>query len=112
MSSKLVQASCWQCGERIGDVMQVLSSDDYYLYSIGFRDDKRFCSDVCKAQYHRDNGSPDIHRGLERELPHSCEVCGELFFVNGYAEREGERKPQYCSGKCRQKAYRLRKKQK
>lgn len=110
MPNKLVQSSCWQCGERIGDVMEVDTATHYHQYSMGFRDDKRFCSDVCKAQYHRDNGSPDIHRELERELPHACEVCGELFFVNGYAEREGERKPLYCSNKCRQKAYRQRKK--
>lgn len=111
MANKLVQVQCWQCGERIGDVMEVDTDKHYHLYSIGFRDDKCFCSDVCKAQYHRDNGSPDIHRELEIELPHSCGVCGVLFFVNGYAERGGERRPLYCSGKCRQKAYRLRKKQ-
>lgn len=101
---------CWTCGAELGDYVQATAQGEVHAYNIGFRDDKHFCSDACGAKYHRDNGSPHIHVDLPKQQPRNCEVCGAGFYTNDYADREGQREPLYCSGACRQKAYRLRKK--
>lgn len=74
------------------------------------RHDRVFCSAVCKAAYHRSDGASGEHISLPEDISLTCDVCGESFTVNEYANRGGERVPLYCSGKCRQKAYRQRKK--
>ena len=75
------------------------------------RVDAHFCSAACRAAYHRAYGKPqpDIHADLPPEHAIQCAVCGDVFDVNAYAYRGGERQARYCSGRCRQKAYRERK---
>ena len=81
------------------------------------RDDSGYCDNsTCRSKYHQ-----EIGRGYRGEInhhmihedkpwihPYTCEVCGIGFDVNDYAKRKGKRKPLYCSGACKQKAYRSR----
>jgi hypothetical protein len=108
---KVRKVLCWGCGKPIGDFVQATIKGDVQTYNVGFRDDKHFCGDACKAQYHRENGSPHLHVDLPKQQARNCEVCGTGFYTNDYADREGLREPKFCSPACRQKAYRLRKKQ-
>lgn len=85
---------CRQCGTR-------------FTYT---RDDQQFCSPKCVAQFYRDNPNPEyIHAANMDEFWHDCEYCHTSYFVNGYAQRGGKRAPKYCSVKCKQAAYRVRK---
>lgn len=85
---------CRQCGTR-------------FSYT---RDDQQFCSPKCVAQFYRDNPNPEyIHAANMDEFWHDCEYCHTSYFVNGYAQRGGKRAPKYCSVKCKQAAYRVRK---
>lgn len=73
------------------------------------RDDHFFCSGKCVAAYYRAYPDPeDIHAPKTRVLRGYCETCGTPFEYNEYAARTGQRKPKFCSSKCRQKAYRDR----
>lgn len=73
------------------------------------RSDHWFCSGACCARFYRENPNPDfIHRDLPHDMPHVCEECGAPYNINMYAERGGQRTPRYCSGACKQKAYRKR----
>jgi DnaJ domain len=73
------------------------------------RSDHWFCSGRCVAQFYRDHPNPEmIHADLPHDKPHVCEQCGQPYHVNDYAERGGKRTPKYCSGKCKQAAYRAR----
>lgn len=75
------------------------------------RHDAVFCSPRCAAQWARDNGQyrDRFHTEKEETNFKPCQECGTYFYYNEYAERGGKRAPQYCSNKCRQKAYRARK---
>lgn len=85
---------CRQCGTK-------------FTYS---RDDQQFCTPKCVAQFYRDNPNPEyIHAANMDEFWHECENCHVEYFVNGYAQRGGKRAPKYCSVKCKQAAYRVRK---
>lgn len=85
---------CRQCGTK-------------FTYS---RDDQQFCSPKCVAQFYRDNPNPEyIHAANMDEFWHECENCHVEYFVNRYAQRGGKRAPKYCSVKCKQAAYRVRK---
>lgn len=73
------------------------------------REDHFFCSGKCVAAFYRANPNPEsIHADLPHDKPHVCEQCGLPYHVNAYAERGGARAPKYCSGKCKQAAYRAR----
>lgn len=72
------------------------------------RDDAIFCTDLCKASYHRTHSSPGKHKDLPRYKSKTCEWCGNLFWYNEYADRAGQRPPTYDSQKCRQAAWRER----
>lgn len=73
------------------------------------RSDHWFCSGACTARFYRENPNPEyIHRELPHDMPHVCEECGTPYNINMYAERGGQRTPRYCSGACKQKAYRKR----
>ena len=83
------------------------------------RDDKIYCdSPSCRSKYHQEVGrgyrghatAHLVHKELDWVHGYSCEECGDGFSVNDYAQRSGERIPKYCSAKCKQKAYRKRKK--
>lgn len=89
------------------------------IESSEYRDDKTYCdSSTCRAKYHREIGRGYrgdvtehlVHENLLWQHNHACAECGSTFFVNDYAERTGERVPLYCSAKCKQRAYRKRKK--
>lgn len=80
--------------------------------------DKTYCNHpTCRAKYHQDVGRGYrgdvvyhlVHKELAHEHEHKCLCCGQQFEVNDYAERGGKREPMYCSAKCKQKAYRDRK---
>lgn len=75
------------------------------------RDDAEFCTPRCAAQWARDEGA--FRERFHKEKPEvhtaKCEWCGAEFFYNDYANKEGARRPQYCSNKHRQAAYRARK---
>lgn len=90
----MVAFKCLGCGKKL----------------IGRRIDQHFCSAVCTTTYHRKRGHPIIHADLPRDTDIQCVVCGDWFNINAYADRSGQRQPRFCSGKCRQKAYRQRKK--
>jgi len=82
------------------------------------RSDRAFCDDRCGAEWHR-NRTPEgahekkrtgeVHREHYRTQEKRCENCYNSFSYNVYADRSGQRIPQYCSNKCRQAAYRDRK---
>jgi hypothetical protein len=82
------------------------------------RYDRAFCNDRCAAAWHRAR-TPDgqharkqpgqVHSEQYRTIEKDCENCGTGFKYNEYADRSGQRVPQYCSNKCRQAAYRARK---
>jgi hypothetical protein len=73
------------------------------------REDHFFCSGKCVAAFYRAHPNPEhIHADLPHDKPHVCEHCGLPYHVNAYAERGGARAPKYCSGKCKQAAYRAR----
>jgi hypothetical protein len=73
------------------------------------RADHFFCSGKCVAKFYRDNPNPEqIHTDLPHDRPKTCEWCGVPYSVNAYADRGGQRTPKYCSGKCKQAAYRHR----
>jgi len=84
----------------------------------GGRYDRVFCDDRCGAAYHR-AGTPDYahsdktpgrdHAQKERTTHGECDWCGADMPYNEYADREGQRVPQYHSNACRQAAYRERK---
>ena len=83
------------------------------------RDDKNYCDkSSCRSKYHQEVGrgyrgfatSHLLHKDLEWVHGYICLECGDSFAVNDYAERSGKREPMYCSAKCKQKAYRKRKK--
>lgn len=80
---------------------------------IDARDDAVFCGPNCKAAFARNEGYHRERFHAERpemkEKP--CEHCGTPFFYNEYAERGGQRVAQYCSNRCRQAAFRARKKE-
>lgn len=88
------QKRCKNCGEVLPDA----------------RTDQTFCSARCTAQYARDGGQyrERFHAEKPDEGAKQCEECGTWFSFNGYADRDGVREPKYCSGKCRQRAYRKR----
>lgn len=75
------------------------------------RVDAEFCTPRCAAQWARDEGA--FRERFHKEKPEvntaQCEWCHEDFFYNDYANKEGARRPQYCSNKHRQAAYRARK---
>lgn len=83
------------------------------------RFDKYFCNAKCKAEWHR-NRTPDgaheekqpgeVHEEKYRKHEKRCEWCDNVFSYNEYGARGGQRVPQYCSNKCRQAAFRARKK--
>ena len=94
---------CKQCGRTMG----------------GNRSDASFCSDECKAAWHRDRTSNaqhetkqpgEVHARKWRDAIGYCEHCGSSFAYNDYADRGGQRRPKYCSNNCRQAAFRARKK--
>lgn len=88
---------CRHCGKLLAD---------------GVRSDKVFCSAKCTAAYHRRKGDKQYkHQVSNEKHQHTCEVCGNIFIVNGYAQRKGEREARFCSVACKQKAYRERRKQ-
>lgn len=73
------------------------------------RSDHYFHSGACKAAFYRAHPNPEqVHAELPHDEPHVCEQCGQPYRVNAYAERSGQRKPKYCSAKCKQAAYRAR----
>lgn len=73
------------------------------------RSDHFFCSGRCVAAFYRTHPNPEmIHEDLSHSIPHFCEQCGQIYHINEYAERTGQRKPKYCSAKCKQAAYRER----
>jgi len=74
------------------------------------RTDKVFCSGRCGAQFARDGGTYREHFHAEKQDINRryCEQCYQPFSFNDYAQRGGKREPKYCSGKCRQAAYRAR----
>lgn len=73
------------------------------------RQDHYFCSARCVAAHYRDNPNPEyIHAEKEHIHKHFCEFCGSPYDINDYAERGGKRTPKYCSGRCKQAAYRAR----
>lgn len=75
------------------------------------RDDAKFCTPRCAAQWARDNGAfrERFHAEKDEHNGYDCEWCGNAFLYNDYAQRGGERRPKFCSNKCRQAAYRDRK---
>lgn len=97
---------CLNCKEPLGTAIV----SKWGEFRPGTRLDKHFCDKACIAAYHRHNDAPNIHAKLERYIHFDCEMCGEIVRINEYADRFGQRKPMYCSGACRQKAYRERKK--
>jgi len=72
------------------------------------RYDKWYCSPECKAKFHRENGAIGVRPQMPKDLIIKCEQCEKEFAINDYAVREGQRKARYCSNKCRQRAYRIR----
>lgn len=75
------------------------------------RGDAKFCTPRCAAQWARDEGAfrERFHKEKEEHNGADCEWCGNAFLYNDYAQRGGERRPKFCSNKCRQAAYRARK---
>lgn len=75
------------------------------------RDDAKFCTPRCAAQWARDEGAfrERFHKEKDEHNGYDCEFCGKAFLYNDYAQRGGERRPKFCSNKCRQAAYRARK---
>lgn len=75
------------------------------------RDDAKFCTPRCAAQWARDEGAfrERFHEEKSEVNSAECEWCGDTFFYNDYAERGGTRRPKFCSNKHRQAAYRARK---
>ncbi len=61
---------------------------------------RTFCSDHCRHEYH--NQLRKVRRVGDRKK--ICEVCGEEFTAT-------RRDAKTCSGECRQKAYRRRKRE-
>jgi len=73
------------------------------------RYDHMFCSGACVAKFYRENPNPEfIHAQNNGRHTFDCEHCGNDFDVNDYAFRGGQRRPKYCSPKCKQAAYRAR----
>lgn len=77
------------------------------------RDDAEFCNPRCKAAWTRNEGynRERFHEEKAEVNTKACEHCGTEFFFNTYAQRGGQRVPQYCSNRCRQAAFRKRNKQ-
>lgn len=98
---------CLNCGYEMGEV--ILASQGYLVY-VGLRADKRFCSPACRSAHHREHGSTQTHANLPHDIGVQCTVCDNWFEVSPHAYRGGQRQAQYCSPRCRQKAYRQRKK--
>lgn len=76
------------------------------------RTDTVFCSDVCRAQYYRKAGDVDKHSDLPNFKSKLCGNCGNLFWFNAYADRTGQREPQFCCAKCRASAWRAKQRDK
>jgi len=75
------------------------------------RPDQMFCDNVCRAAYYREHGASGSHAPRYRIHSMRCEHCGEWTDYNDYANRGGKRKKKYCSDKCRQAAYRAKRKE-
>lgn len=76
------------------------------------RSDAEFCSPKCVAEHYRVNPNPEpIHAENHDMYRYFCEHCTNPFEVNGYAHRGGQRRPKYCSTRCKQAAYNARKEQ-
>jgi DnaJ domain len=75
------------------------------------RGDARFCEPRCAAAWARNEGAfrDRFHAPKQEQNGADCEFCGTAFLYNDYAERGGQRRPKFCSNKCRQAAYRARK---
>jgi hypothetical protein len=75
------------------------------------RSDAVYCSERCTAQWDREHPfKQHEHVWKDETIYENCQQCGKGFTFNDYANRGGKRQPQYCSTKCRQKAYRERQK--
>ena len=77
------------------------------------RDDAEFCTPRCTAAFTRSEGyhRERFHSEKTEAKSKPCEHCGTEFFYNEYAQRGGQRVPQYCSNRCRQAAFRKRNKE-
>ncbi len=76
------------------------------------RTDTVFHDGACKARFWRTMGRTGQHAKLENFKSKHCEYCGNQFWFNDYADREGKRVPTYCRDKCRVAAHRERTKAK
>lgn len=107
MKNTVTKQHCLNCGAEIGS--EIMTSHGWRVFD-GMRSDKRFCSAKCRAAHHREHGATNTHGQAGELIGVQCAVCGELFEIGLHAHRHGQRQALYCSGKCRQKAYRQRKK--
>lgn len=103
---KSKEVTCLHCGKILGTE----NNHGWFVWRDDGRTDKQFCDTKCTAAYHRENDHPILHADLPRNIHFDCEVCGNLVKINEYADRTGKRRALYCSNKCKQKAYRERKK--
>lgn len=97
MTTKTKTKFCGYCGNRFAYV----------------RDDAQFCSARCTAAWTRGEGyqRERFHEEKSERNAKACEHCGTEFYFNEYAQRGGQRVPQYCSNRCRTAAWRAKHKE-
>lgn len=67
------------------------------------RADQHFCSAACCAEFARNHGDyrTRFHAWKARWTERRCEHCGGIYWTNDYGNRGGQRKPRFCSDRCR-----------